>query len=63
MIGEILLFIIIAWIASIVICVLIMVFDDVYEDNTDNSIILLFPANLIFIIKYWWKAIIKAIKS
>lgn len=62
MIGEILFFITVVWVASAFFAVVLIIIDD--EDvSVDNSVIFLFPANLLFIIKYWWKAIVKAIKS
>lgn len=33
------------------------------EDDADWSVIALFPANLIYVLKAFWKSIIKAIKS
>ena len=33
------------------------------EDGVDWSVIALFPANLIYVLKTFWKSIIKAIKS
>lgn len=33
------------------------------EDDVDWSVIALFPANLIYILKTFWKSIIEAIKS
>lgn len=62
MIGEILFFVSVAWVVSTLFAVVLIIIDD--EDvSVDNGVIFLFPANLLFIIKYWWKAIIKAIKS
>lgn len=62
MIGEIWFFISVVWVASILFAVMLIIIDD--EDvSVGNSVIFLFPANLLFIIKYWWKAIVKAIKS
>lgn len=61
MISEILFFISVAWVLCNLLSLLIIICDKDVE--TDSSVIFLFPANLIFIIKYWWKAIVKAIKS
>ena len=61
MIGEILFFVALTWWISVLFALLILVVDE--EVEISNLVILLFPANLIFVIKYWWKAIIKAIKS
>lgn len=58
---EILFFVAITWWVSVLFALLILVVDE--EVEISNLVILLFPANLIFVIKYWWKAIIKAIKS
>ena len=58
---EILFFVAITWWVSVLFALLIIVVDE--EVEIGNLVILLFPANLIFVIKYWWKAIIKAIKS
>ena len=33
------------------------------EDDADWSVIALFPANLIYVLKAFWKSIVKAIKS
>lgn len=33
------------------------------EDDVDWSVIALFPANLIYVLKTFWKSIIEAIKS
>lgn len=61
MIGEILFFVAITWWVSVLFALLIIMVDD--EVEISNLVVLLFPANLIFVIKYWLKAIIKAIKS
>ena len=61
MIGEILFFVAITWWVSVLFALLIIMVDD--EVEISNLVVLLFPANLIFVIKYWWKAIINAIKS
>jgi hypothetical protein len=58
---EILFFVAITWWVSVLFALLILVVDE--EVEIGNLVILLFPANLIFVIKYWWKAIIKAVKS
>ena len=58
---EILFFIALAWWISVLFALLIIIVDDEIEENL--LVIFLFPANLIFVIKCWWKAIIKAIKS
>lgn len=65
MIGEILFFVGVVWVASGLFAVVLLLIndEDVCVDRVDSSVIFLFPANLIFIIKYWWKAIVKAIKS
>lgn len=60
-IEDIILCIVIAWVVSISFCLILIIFDNDIE--IDNLTIFLFPPNLIFIIKYWWKAIIKAVKS
>lgn len=60
-IEDIILCIVIAWVVSISFCLILIIFDNDIE--IDNTTILLFPANLIFIIKYWWRIVIKAIKS
>lgn len=60
-IEDIILCIVIAWVVSISFCLILIIFDNDIE--IDNLTIFLFPANLIFVIKYWWKAIIKAVKS
>lgn len=61
MISEILFFISVAWVVSILCAALIIITDE--DAEAEDRIIFLFPANLIFIIKYWWKTIVKAIKS
>lgn len=61
MIGEIILFIALAWVSCLLICLWLTLADE--DVSIDNSVMFIFPANLIFIIKYWWKALIKAIKS
>lgn len=61
MIGEIIFFISAAWALCILISTVIITYDE--NVKADNRVIFLFPANLIFIIKYWWKTIVKAIKS
>ena len=33
------------------------------EDDADWSVIALFPANLIYVLKAFWRSIVKAIKS
>lgn len=58
---EILFFVAITWWVSVLFALLIIMVDEEVEIN--NLVVLLFPANLIFVIKYWWKAIINAIKS
>lgn len=58
---EILFFVALAWWISVLFALLIIVVDD--ETEVSDLVVFLFPANLIFVIKYWWKAIIKAIKS
>lgn len=60
MIGEIIFFISAAWGFSYLISLVIFMYDDI---KVDRRVLFLFPANLIFIIKYWWKAIVKAVKS
>lgn len=61
MIGEIIFFISAAWALCILLSLVIIIYDE--DAKADNRVIFLFPANLIFIIKYWWKTIVKAIKS
>lgn len=61
MIGAILVFIGIAWITSTLLTIGILLMDEDVE--IDYPVLFLFPANLIFVVKYWWKSIIKAIKS
>lgn len=61
MIGEIIFFICAAWALCILLSTLIIIYDE--NVKADNRVIFLFPANLIFIIKYWWKTIVKAVKS
>ena len=61
MIGETLFFIAITWWVFVLFALLINMVDD--EIEVSPLVVFLFPANLIFVIKYWWKAIIKAIKS
>ena len=61
MISEILFFISVAWVVSTLCAALIIITDE--DAEVEDRIIFLFPANLIFIIKYWWKAIVKAVKS
>lgn len=59
-IGDILGIISLVWILCTCICIIIYIDEDT---KIDISTMLLFPANLIFILKIWWKSIIKAIKS
>ena len=61
MIGETLFFIAITWWVFVLFALLINMVDD--EIEVSPLVVFLFPANLIFVVKYWWKAIIKAIKS
>lgn len=61
MIGEIILFIVTAWVLCLFICLCLILADE--DISIDSSVILIFPANLIFIMKYWWKVLIKAIKN
>ena len=61
MIGEILFFVALTWWVFVLFALLINMVDD--EVDPSPIVVFLFPANLIFVIKYWWKAIIKAIKS
>lgn len=61
MIGEIIFFICAAWVVSILCASLIIITND--DAEVEDRVVFLFPANLIFIIKYWWKTIVKAIKS
>lgn len=61
MIGEIIYFIFVAWGFSYLISLVIFMYDD--DIKVGRRVLFLFPANLIFIIKYWWKVIVKAIKS
>lgn len=61
MIGEILFFVVLTWWVFVLFALLINMVDD--EVEVSPLVVFLFPANLIFVIKYWWKAIIKAIKS
>ena len=61
MIGEILFFVALTWWVFVLFALLINMVDD--EVEISPLVVFLFPANLIFVIKYWWKAIIKAIKS
>lgn len=51
MIGEIMFFICAAWALCSLLSLLIIICDDDVE--TDSPVIFLFPANLIFVIKYW----------
>lgn len=45
-------------------CILISLFIYINkEEDVDWSVIVLFPANLIYILKTFWKSIIEAIKS
>lgn len=60
MIGKIMFFICAAWGFCYLLSLLIIIYDD--DIKVDRRVLFLFPANLIFIIKYWWKAIVKAIK-
>lgn len=60
MIGTILLFIAIAWVVSILLSITIIITEDA---EAESKVVFLFPANLIFVIKYWWGAIVEAIKS
>lgn len=60
MIGTILLFIVIAWAVCILLCITLVITEDI---EVESRVVFLFPANLIFIIKYQWGAIIEAIKS
>lgn len=62
-IGDILMALIVVWLICTIIAVVIYGFTEDDDDDVDFSIIALFPANLILVIKYWWKSIIKAIKS
>ena len=59
--GEILFFVALTWWIFVLFALLIEIVDDDVE--VSPLVVFLFPANLIFVIKYWWKAIIKAIKS
>lgn len=61
MIGEILFFVALTWWVFVLFALLINMVDG--EVEVSPLVVFLFPANLIFVIKYWWKAIIKAIKS
>lgn len=61
MIGEILFFVALTWWVFVLFALLINMVDD--EVEVSPLVVFLFPANLIFVIKYWWKTIIKAIKS
>lgn len=61
-IGQIVLVLVIVWTISAILSVLIYIAEN-EDSDISNKVILIFPANLIFIIKYWWKAIITAIKS
>ena len=61
MIGEILFFVALTWWVFVLFALLINMVDD--EVEVSPLVVFLFPANLIFVVKYWWKAIIKAIKS
>ena len=60
-IGTVLFWISVVLMASILLAVIIIIVDDDIE--VDSQVPFIFPANLIFVIKYWWKAIIKVIKS
>lgn len=60
-IGTILFWILAIIMASMLLAVIIDIIDD--DCEVDSQVLFTFPANLIFVIKYWWKAIIKAIKS
>lgn len=53
MIGEIIYFIFVAWGFSCLISLVIFMYDD--DIKVGRRVLFLFPANLIFIIKYWWK--------
>lgn len=59
--GEILFFVALTWWIFVLFALLIEIVDDDVE--VSPLVVFLFPANFIFVIKYWWKAIIKAIKS
>lgn len=61
MIGEILFFICAAWALCILLALVILMIDE--DSDVEDSVVFLFPANLIFIIKYFWKAIVKATKA
>lgn len=57
------LFLTISWIICVIISLIICVIEDEDIDVKRQKVLFIFPANLIFIIKYWWKTIIEAIKS
>lgn len=40
-----------------------IIFYRLRKDNIDWSVIALFPANLIYVMKLFWKSIVRAIKS
>lgn len=60
-IGTILFCISAIIIASMLLAVMIVIIDD--DCEVEGQVLFIFPANLIFAVKYWWKAIVKAIKS
>ena len=61
MIGTIIFCISAIIVAFMLLAVIIVIVDD--DCEVEGQVLFTFPANLIFVVKYWWKAIIKAIKS
>ena len=51
------------WLLCVLISVMIYVNEEDVGDDVNWSVIWLFPANLIYILKTFWKAIVRAIKS
>lgn len=51
------------WLSCIIISLIIYICEEDEDYDIDWIVIALFPANLIFILKRFWKSIIKAIKS
>lgn len=51
------------WLSCIIISLIIYANEEDEDYDIDWIVIVLFPANLIFILKRFWKSIIKAIKS
>lgn len=60
-IGTILFCISAIIVTFMLLAVMIIIIDD--DCEVEGQVLFTFPANIIFVVKYWWKAIIKAIKS